>query len=136
MPRLLTDPTVPQWCRDMGFKEQADADSHFDRNVLPQWKARKATWISNAQMNVDRDLPVVPWNDPPPQRLQFVVDDSAPVLLQIWAPPDPNLTAPVLPLKTPSHPSEFFVAGAAPMDGTAAVLKEIARLRADMGLKP
>ncbi len=136
MPRLLTDPTVPQWCRDMGAKEQADADFHFERNALPQWQARRATWISNAQINVDRDLPVTPWNDPAPQRLVFLVDDMAPVLMQTLAPPDPNLTAPVTPSKTPSHPSEFFTTGAPTMDGTSAVLKEIARLRADMGLKP
>ena len=71
MPRLLSDPTVPTWLRDMGRKEQADADFHYKDSALPQWKSRKAAWIANAQINVDRDLPVVPWNDPPVRDLHL-----------------------------------------------------------------
>ena len=60
-------------------------------------------------LNVDRDLPVTPWNDPPPRRSVFLVDSSEPALVQVLAPPDPNLTAPVMPVKTPSLPSGFTI---------------------------
>jgi hypothetical protein len=69
--------------------------------------------------------------------------DLAPVLLAGLAPADPKLTAPVMPKKTAAPPSQFFTTGlstglfpTAIMDGTNAILKEIARLRADMHRKP
>ena len=111
MPRLLSDSSVPTWLRDMGRKEQADFDAHYKDSLLPQWQSRKQAWIWNAQMNVDRGLPVTPWNDPPPRRSVFLVDSSEPALVQILAPADPSLTAPVMPVKTPAPPSQFFVTG-------------------------